>query len=198
MKKLFWLLLALMSVPLLSPAQTFVITGTEIPSDLLHQTYGTMPKSISAYDISICNVTAKTQSIVSSEIYQALSQSNAGLRPIGRQIMLAAILRSQSRSFSNILTLVLNSASGVLSALGGARSAVPPAAAGIAALGAISVQQLLSSLKPSRTADQVEKFENEVLEPALVLDAGSCVERTLFVASSASAARPQALHIQMR
>jgi len=41
-------------------------------------------------------------------------------------------------------------------------------------------QQLLTSLKPVLTADQVQRFESQVLEPALVLDGGSCVERTVF------------------
>jgi hypothetical protein len=41
-------------------------------------------------------------------------------------------------------------------------------------------------LKPILSADQVEKFEAQVLEPALVLDSGSCVERTVFVITTAS------------
>jgi hypothetical protein len=182
----------------LASAQTFVVTGTQIPRSLLRQSYGSIPKGIAAFDLSICNITDKKQSIVSSEIYQALSQSNTGLQPIGRQIILAAILKNQSHSFSNIFTLAVNAASGVLSALGASHSLVPPAVVGAAALGSLSVQQVMSSLKPVLSADQVEKFEDQVLESALVLDAGSCVERSVFTATANAAAKPQSLRFHVR
>src|SRR5689334_781056 len=74
-----------------SPAQDiFTVTGTPIPASLIRQNYGKMPKGITAYDLSICNSTEIKHSIVSSEIFQALSKSNTGLQPIGRQIMLTA------------------------------------------------------------------------------------------------------------
>jgi hypothetical protein len=166
--------------------QTFAVTGTAIPPVLLQQNYGRMPKGIQAFDLSICNVTAAKQSVVSSEIYQALAQSNSELRPIGRQIMLASILHNQSHSVSAILGLVLNSASGVLSSLSSSRYAVPAGLVAGTALVSISAQQILSNMKPVLTADELEKFESQVLEPALVLDGGSCVERTVFTSSSAS------------
>lgn len=54
------------------------------------------------------------------------------------------------------------------------------------------------SSKPVLTNDQVEKFETEVLEPALVLDSGSCVERTVFAAAAAPSLKAHALsfHVQ--
>ncbi|MGH9585082.1 MAG: hypothetical protein ACRD4O_19350 [Bryobacteraceae bacterium] len=198
MNKLIYLAFAAVFTGTLSPAQTFVVTGTRIPPGLLHQSYGSVPKGVEAYDLSICNVTDKKQSVVSSEIYQALSQSHAGLQPIGRQIMLSAILKNQSHSFLTIFTLSLNAASGVLAALGASHFAVPPAVVGAAALGSISVQQVLSSFKPVLSADQVEKFEAQVLEPALVLDAGSCVERSVFTATASAAAKPQSLTFHVR
>ncbi len=179
--------------------QTFEVTGTAIPPVLLQQNYGRMPKGIQAFDLSICNVTASKQSVVSSEIYQALAQSNSELRPIGRQIMLASILHNQSHSASAILGLVLNSTSGVLSSLSSSRYAVPAGLVAGAALVSISAQQILSNMKPVLTADELEKFESQVLEPALVLDGGSCVERTVFTSSSANPkTRSQSLNFHVR
>lgn len=195
--RLIGVILAAIVSGILAPAQTFVVTGTQIPRGLLRQSYGNVPKGIAAFDLSICNVTDKKQSVVSSEIYQALSQSNAGLQPLGRQIILAAILKNQSHSFSNIFTLTLNAASGVLSALEASHTLVPPPVVGAAALGSIAVQQVMSSFKPVLSADQVEKFEDQVLEPALVLDAGSCVERSVFTATANPKAKPQSLRFQV-
>lgn len=172
---------------------TFDITGTPIPANLLQQNYGTMPKGIGAYDLSICNVTEAKQSVVSSRIYQALSNSNSALEPIGREIMLAAILRNQNRSFLNMLGVVLNSTTSVLSVWSSSRYKVPPALVAGTALGSVAGQQVISNLKPILSADQVEKFENQVLEPALVLDGGSCVERTVFVSSTNTKAKSQPL-----
>jgi hypothetical protein len=177
---------------------TFSVTGTAIPSGLLQQNYGKLPKGISGYDLDICNITNSKQSIVSSEIYQALAQSNAGLQPIGRQIMLAAILRSQNRSAGTVMAMVLNSVTGVLSILSSSKNGPPTGVVSGAALGAISAQQILMNLKPVLTNDQVEKFETEVLEPALVLDSGSCVERTVFAATDTPSARKRALTFRVR
>ena len=162
---------------------TFQINGTPIPTELLQHNYGTIPKGIGAYDLSICNVTASKQSIVSSKIYQALSQSNTPVQPIGRQIMLAAILRGQSHSKSAIFGMILTSYSSVYSVLGSSKYRIPASLMTAGAIFSLSGQQLLTGLKPMLPADQVEKFETEVLEPALVLDGGSCVERTIFTAS---------------
>jgi hypothetical protein len=179
--------------------QTFVVTGTAIPPVLLQQNYGRMPKGIQGFDLSICNVTASKQSVVSSEIYQALAQSNSELRPIGRQIMLASILHNQSHSASAILGLILNSTSGVLSSLSSSRYAVPAGLVAGTALVSISAQQILSNMKPVLTADELEKFESQVLEPALVLDGGSCVERTVFTSSSVNPKnRSQSLNFHVR
>ncbi len=185
---------------------TFQINGTPIPAELLHQNYGSIPKGVGAYDLSICNVTATKQSIVSSKIYQALSQSNTPVEPIGRQIMLAAILRGQSHSKVAIFGMVLNSFTSVYSVLGSSKYRIPVGLMTAGAIFSLSGQQVLGGLKPILPADQVEKFETEVLEPALVLDGGSCVERTIFTANgpfTANAApksksKPEALtfHIQ--
>ncbi len=183
---------------LVSAQNTFSVTGTAIPPSLLQQNYGKVPKGISGYDLNICNIANSKQSIVSSEIYQALAQSNAGLQPIGRQIMLAAILRSQNRSTGTVMSMALNSVTGVLSILSSSKYGPPTGVVSGAALGAISAQQILMNLKPVLTNDQVEKFETEVLEPALVLDSGSCVERTVFAATANPAARKNALNFRVR
>ena len=183
---------------IVSAQNTFSVTGTAIPASLLQQNYGKLPKGISGYDLDICNITTSKQSIVSSKIYQALAQSNAGLQPIGRQIMLTAILRSQNRSAGTAMTMLLNSVTGVLSILSSSKYGPPPGAVSAAALGAISAQQILLNLKPVLTNNQLEKFETEVLEPALVLDSGSCVERTVFAAADTPAARNNALSFRVR
>jgi hypothetical protein len=163
---------------------TFMITGTRIPADLLKLNYGPLPTGILAYDLNICNENEKKESLTSSQVFQALAQSTSGIQPIGRQIMLAAILRNQRRGLSTILSVALNSATGVLSVLRATRSNVPAGTLAGAALGSMVVQQLLTGLRPVLSADEVEKFEGQVLEPALVLDGGSCVERTVFTVTS--------------
>lgn len=182
-----------------SAQDNFVVTGTAIPPALLQQNYGKIPKGISAYDLNICNVSATKQSIVSSAIYQALAQSNAGLQPIGRQIMLASLLRNQNRSKGAILTMALSSVTSVLAILSSSKASPPAGVVTGVALAAMSTQQIMNAFKPVLTNDQVEKFESEVLEPALVLDAGSCVERTVFTAGSAApAARAHAVRFQVQ
>ncbi len=177
---------------------TFSVTGTAIPASLLQQNYGKLPKDINGYDLNICNVSASKQSIVSSEIYQALAQSNAGLQPIGRQIMLTSVLRNQNRCTGTILSMALNSVTGIVSILSSSKYGPPPGLVTGVALGAISAQQILMNWKPVLTSDQMERFESEVLEPALVLDSGSCVERTVFaaVATSAASKHPLTFHVR--
>src|SRR6266513_1245940 len=96
---------------------TFEVTGTPVPLTLMKQNYGRMPKGIAAYDLNICNSSRVKQSVVSSEMYQALANSDGALQPIGRQIVLASMLRSQNWSAQRILSLVLNSAVGVLTVI---------------------------------------------------------------------------------
>ncbi len=199
MRHFIWLWVSLMAACGMSSAQnTFTITGTAVPSELVQQNYGKLPKSIAAYDLNICNVSGSKQSLVSSEIYQALSQSNTGLQPIGKQIMLAAVLRNQNRSSGTLFTVTLNSITGILSILSSSKYSPPPGVVTGAALGAISAQQILTNLKPVLTTDQVEKFEAEVLEPALVLDGGSCVERTVFATSIDPSAKAHNLSFHVR
>ena len=179
-------------------AATFEVTGTAIPQMLMQDNYGKLPAGVSAYDLSICNVTDAKESVVSSEIYQALASSTSGLQPIGKQIMLAPILKNQSRSVGSIANLILNSATGVFSVLGASNRAVPPGLLSGATIASMSARSVLSHLAPVLSNDQVEKFEAEVLEPALVLDGGSCVERTVFALSSTPKAKAQNLSFHIR
>lgn len=169
----------------MSAQTTFTVSGTQIPADLVKVNYGKVPSTIEAFDLNICNQTGDKHSVTASQIYQALAASNTGLQPLGRQIMLAIMLRNQQRSAPTVVRVMLNSSVGVLSVLGAARTGVPGNVLAGAALGAAVGSQLLSSLTPILTADQVERYENQVLEPALVLDGGSCVERTVFTLASA-------------
>lgn len=178
--------------------QTFTVTGTAIPQTLIQENYGKMPAGIAAYDLSICNISSSKQSVVSSEIYQALAQSTSGLQPIGRQIMLAPILRNQNRGAGAIAGLILNSATGVFSVLGASSRAVSPGLLSGAAIASMAAQSVLTHLSPVLTNDQLEKFENEVLEPALVLDGGSCVERTVFALSTNRKASAQSFSFHVR
>jgi hypothetical protein len=173
------------------------VTGTAIPAALVKQTYGAAPKGVSAYDVNICNTSAVKQSIVSSEIYQALS-GQSGVEPIGRQIMLASILRSQNHSVPSIVRMSLTSAMAVLSVLSSSKYHVPSGLVTGAAMASISGQQVLSDLSPLLSADQLEKFETQALEPALALDAGSCVERTVFAVSRTAQSKPQSLSFHVR
>jgi hypothetical protein len=159
---------------------TFSVTGTQIPVNLVKVNYGRLPKTIQGFDLNICNESGEKQSVTSSQIYQALVTANPGLHPLGRQIVMGEILRNQQRSVTTVLTVVLNSAVGVLSVLGAARTGIPPNVLAGFAVGSTVGQQLLTSLKPVLTADQVQRYESQVLETALVLDTGSCVERTVF------------------
>jgi len=77
---------------------TFSVTGTLIPADLVRVNYGKLPTTIEAFDLNICNQSSDKHSLTASEIYQALADSNHSLQPLGRQIMLAVILKNQSRS----------------------------------------------------------------------------------------------------
>jgi hypothetical protein len=159
---------------------SFSVTGTQIPDDLVRVNYGRLPKSIEAFDLNICNQSPDKHAVTASQIYQGLAESSVNLEPLGGQIMLAVILQNQKHSTTTVLTVVLNSAVGVLSVLGASRAGISPAALAGAALGAAVGQQLVSSLKPVLTADQLARYQSQVLESALVLDGGSCVERTVF------------------
>lgn len=175
----------------------FTVTGTPIPPALIRQTYGSVPKTVSAYDLNICNASSVKQSLVSSEIYQALSAGDA-IQPIGRDIMLASILRNQNHSAANILKISLASATAVLSVIGSSKYHVPSGLVTGAAVASLSGQQVLANISPLLSADQLEKFESQVLEPALVLDAGSCVERTVFAVKTASKSKSQNLSFHVR
>ena len=178
---------------------TLAVSGTPIPKQLLAQNYGTMPKGVGAYDLSICNVTNVRQAVVSSQIYQALAQSNVALKPIGRQIILASILQNQRRDLLGILNIALSSATGVFSILSTSRTMnVPPSVNTSVGLGTIVLGQITNSLRPVLPPDKVEKFDRDVLEPALVLDGGSCVERTVFTMVENKKSQPGALSFHMR
>ncbi len=176
----------LLSLSSLAAGQTdFEVTGTPIPASLLRQNYGSVPKGIGAFDLNICNVAPTKQSLVSSKVYQVLASTSSSVQPIGRDIMLAVIVRSQTHNLTNILSAALTSTTGALTFLSASRYGLPAGADMAVALASLTGQQLLSRLDPILSAGQLEKFEGQVLEPALVLDAGSCVERTVFVTGAA-------------
>lgn len=197
--KLFVVAVSIASLGVASFGQsTFQVTGTPIPVTLSKQNYGKTPKGITAYDLSICNSTATKQSVVSSQIYQALSKSNPAIQPIGRQIVLASILQTQNWSVLRILDVVLNSASGVLAVLSSSKNSGSGRLLAAVALGSLSAQQLTMGQNTNVSANQLEKFDMQVLEPALVLDSGSCVERTLFTTGQDPKVKPPTLSFHVR
>ena len=197
-----WLSLAVFAavVAVSATAQnTFEITGSPIPPQLLSENYGSIVKGIQGYDLNICNISDARQPLTSSKVYQALMDADPTLQPVGRQIMLASILRNENRSLSNVLELALSSATSAVSLLTGSPYKVSSRWTAAVALASITGQQVLNNLKPVLSAGQLEKFEGQVLEPALVLDAGSCVERTVFAISVAKPkAKPQGLNFRVR
>jgi hypothetical protein len=191
-------LLLLISLPSFGEDK-IAVSGTAIPQQLLEQNYGKMPKGVGGFDLSICNVSDQKQTVVSTQVYQSLAQSNVSLSPIGRQIMLASILRNENHGLMSILGVTLSSATGVVAVLGISRSfAVPAGAVAGIGLSTIILGQVTSALKPVMAPDKMEKFDREVLEPALVLDGGSCVERTIFALNANGASKPKALQFRMK
>ena len=199
MKNVVLAVVSIVSVSTAGFAQsTFEVTGTPIPVTLSKQNYGKTPKGITAYDLSICNSTRTKQSVVSSDIYQALSRSNPMIQPIGRQVVLSSILRTQNWSVLRILGVVLNSATGVIAVLSSSKNGESERLLAAIALGSLSTQQLTGGQKTNMSTDQLEKFEAQVLEPALVLDSGSCTERTVFTAVQDSRVKPASLSFHVR
>jgi hypothetical protein len=177
---------------------TFDVTGTSVPPGLLKQNYGPMPKGVGAYDLNICNLTASKQTIVSSQIFQSLAESNPEIQPIGRQIMLAAILRNQEHSIPTLVNVALTSMTGVLAVFGATAYNIPAKWTSGFAIASLSSQPIHIPLRPFMSADQLQKFESQVLETALVLDGGSCLERTVFTVATTRKSRSSNLSFHVR
>ncbi|HEX3822790.1 MAG TPA: hypothetical protein VHW45_20835 [Candidatus Sulfotelmatobacter sp.] len=175
---------------------TLTVSATPIPASLLKQNYGRMPRNVGGYDLNICNASMARQMVISSRIYQAIVQHQAGVQPIGKQIMLAAILHSQNSNFFNILNVSLESASGVLSILSSTHN-IPPKLITGTSLASLALQQLLTNLKPYSPVTALQQFDTQVLETAVSLDSGSCVERTVFTLSTGRETRavPLSFHV---
>jgi hypothetical protein len=164
---------------------TFAVTATPIPDDLLKLNYGKMPRGVAAFDLNICNSSPTKADLTSSQVYQAMTQVDASIQPIGGSIMLAAILRNQNNSVKSWVTIGLSSATGVLSVLGTTKSVnISSGWLNGIALGSLVGQSLLNTFSPVLTSDQVQTFQSQVLPPQMILDSGSCIERTVFVTST--------------
>ena len=113
--------------------------------------------------------------------------------------MLASILRNENHSLMSILGVTLSSATGIVAVLSMSQSfSIPTGAVAGIGLSAILLGQVTNALKPVMAPDKMEKFDREVLEPALVLDGGSCVERTVFALNTNGASKPKALQFRMK
>ena len=117
------------------------------------------------------------------QVYQVLTGAYLRLLPMGRAIMLAAILVIRTTVFRRFSTFGWNLPP-EFSRAGTAKTGVPDGFAAGAALASLAAQQLIGRRPPVLTADQVETFESQILEPALALDGGSCVERTMFATTA--------------
>lgn len=177
---------------------TLDVTGTAVPPDLLKANYGALPKSIGAFDISICNQSELKQTVISSSIYRALAASNPELHPVGRQMILSAMLHNQGRRPLNLLNTGLTSIGGAFSILSASKYALPPNWSSAIAFASVASQQLLNGFKPVMTADQIEKFESEALEPSFVLAGGSCEQRTVFTVLPPHKASTASLNFHVR
>lgn len=183
----------------LSLAQTtFEVTGTPVPPDLLKASYGALPKSIGAFDISICNLTELKQTVISSKVTQALSQTYPQLRPMGRQMVLSAMLHNQGRRPLSVLNTSLTAVGSAFSVLSASKYALPSNWSSAIAFASIATQQLLSGFKPVMSAEQIEKFQTEALEPSFLLSGGSCEQRTLFTVTTPPVSKPSSLSFHVR
>jgi hypothetical protein len=185
MKTLIALAAALLCATLASAQDTFTVTGTMIPTALLTQNYGSMPKGIVGYDLTICNETDQRQTVISSQLYQALAASTGEILPVGRQILLASILSSERKDVLSLVTFGLNTAVGIFSLMSTSTSMNPPGSVktGIS-LASLSMQQFTGNFKSVLPADKLQKFDADTLPQALVLDSKSCSEKTLFALAS--------------
>jgi hypothetical protein len=190
------LLGATLGVSSLCAQDTLNVSATPIPDSLLTQNYGKMPKGIGGYDLTICNASSTKQIVISSQIFQALVAQQAGVQPMGKQIMLAAILRNQNSGVLSILNMAVGSASGVLSVLSSTHN-IPSSAITATSLSSLALQQLFNNLKPYTSATALQQFDNQVLETALALDSGSCVERTIFTLLANSKVKPLPLSFRV-
>jgi hypothetical protein len=112
-------------------------------------------------------------------------------------MILAAILRNQGRRPLSILGLALTSITGTFSVLSASKYGLPGNWASAIAFASVTSQQLLSSIKPVTTVDQIDKFETQVLEPSFLLDGGACEQRTLFtVLSPRTKSRQLSFHVR--
>jgi len=174
--------IALLFAALLPAQDTFAITATPIPTSLAKLNYGPLPKNVSSLDLSICNVSNAKADLTAAQVYQALVRANNAVQPLGSSVMMAAILHNQNNSLKSWITIGLSSTTGVLSVLGTSKAVnISSGWLNGIALGALVGQQVLNSLSPVLTADQVQTFQQQVLQPAAILDSGSCIERTVFI-----------------
>ncbi len=199
MKTQIALAAALLCATLASAQDTFTVTGTMIPTALLTQNYGSMPKGIVGYDLTICNVTDQKQTIVSSQVYQALATSTGQILPVGRQILLASILSSERKDVLSLVTFGLNTAVGIFSLMSTSTSMNPPGnvKTGIS-LASLSLQQFTGNFKPILPADNLQKFDADTLPQAMVLDSRSCSEKTLFALASTPNTKTSALAFHIK
>jgi len=112
--------------------------------------------------------------------------------------MLAAILHNQEHSTMSIVNIALTSMTGVFAVLGATKYSLPAKWATGFAIASLTSQPVLNAFRPVVSADQLQKFEGQVLEPALVLDGGSCVERTVFTVAATSNERSPKLSFHVR
>jgi len=193
------LAVALLCATSATAQDTFTVTGALIPASLLTRNYGSMPKGIVGYDLTICNATEQKQSVISSQVYQALAASTGQIVPVGSQILLASILRTERKNVLSMATFGLNTAVGVFSLLSTSKTLNPPAGVktGIS-LASLSLQQFTNNFHTVLPADKLQKFEADVLPQALVLDSNSCVEKTLFAVASTPNTKPAAVAFHIK
>src|SRR5208283_3527227 len=99
---------------------------TVIPAFLLTRNYGSMPKGIVGYDLTICNATDQEQSVINTQAYQALAASTSQIVPVGSQLLLAQMLGAQRKDVLSLATFGLNTGAGVFALLSTSRKLNAP------------------------------------------------------------------------
>ncbi len=191
--------IALLWSTLAAAQDRFTVTGTVIPAFLLTRNYGSMPKGIVGYDLTICNATDQEQSVINTQAYQALAASTSQIVPVGSQLLLAQMLGAERKDVLSLATFGLNTAAGMFALLSTSRKLNAPTGVktGVG-LASIALPQFMDYLQSARPADKLQKYEADVLPQALVLDSRSCVEKTLFAVATSPHIKPAAIAFHIK
>ena len=136
---------------------------------------------------------------LSAQVVNALVERN-GVDPAQiEDLQWGCVTQIEEQAWNIGRNVALTAGTGVFALLSTSKTMnVPDSAKTVIALGSLLFGQVTASLQPVLPADKVEKFDREVLEPSLVLDGGSCVERTVFASLDDGSTKTPALVFHVR